>query len=183
MLLTGDGIARDPPRAIELLTLAAEAGDTQAAAALGAAHANGEGTPQSWPEGIKWTRKAAEAGDPAALTNIGIAYDLGIPGQPDPAEALVWYSKAASLGFNPAKVRLGGLYETGMGVGRGNPPVRQIRVIAAGNGFHDVRPSACRDSCSWRSWRPAGFSPRRFRPRFFRLATHSWRAPSLRPSD
>lgn len=90
--LTGvGGFAADPPAGAALLRAAAEQGDADAAAALGAAYHGGLGVPASKPDAYAWTERAARLGN--LQGQVQTARDRLAAG--DPLGAFFWASVAA----------------------------------------------------------------------------------------
>jgi hypothetical protein len=102
----GDGVPKDPVRAVELFRKAANQGFAAAINDLGAMYANGEGVGQSYSEALSLYRVAAERGSPQANANLGNAYEIGQGVTKNYNEALAWYRKSADLGHKVAKQRI-----------------------------------------------------------------------------
>ena len=113
---TGDGVDKDPAKAIEWYQKAAEAGDTTAMVNLGVSYKTGDGVDKDPAKAIEWYQEAAEAGDTTAMRFLGVSYKTGDGVDKDPAKAIEWYQKAAEAGDTTAMVNLGVSYKTGDGV-------------------------------------------------------------------
>lgn len=74
---TGDGVAQDDGKALNLYRRAAELGHADAQMKLGYFYHNGKGTSQNYTEAVKWHRKAAEQGLSVAQYNLGICCQYG----------------------------------------------------------------------------------------------------------
>lgn len=118
-----DRAPREYQRAIEHLTVAAEAGLPDAQLMLGIAYYNGGALYRSRAEpdhrrGYEWIVRAAQAGVPLAWTWIGWAYKDGkaVPQDLERAAA-AWY-RAAELGDPPGANALALAYRDGIGVPR-----------------------------------------------------------------
>lgn len=105
-----------PAATPEALTLKANAGDANAAFALGAMHERGNGVRQNAAEAVKWYRKAAEQGHAAAQFNLALILAKGRGVAANPVEAAKWYERAAAQGDVQAATNLGILYAQGKGV-------------------------------------------------------------------
>ena len=108
----------EAPASTDLIK-AAERGDAEAQAILGACYQTGEHVPQSDTEAVKWWRKAAEQGHAFSQCSLGISYMKGSGGVPeDPAAAAEWWRKASEQGSSTAQALLGFLYMDGNGVAK-----------------------------------------------------------------
>jgi TPR repeat protein len=99
--LLGEGLPRNPERALELFRRSAETGHVVAAAKLGWMLVTGAGSPVDRPEGLRWLRKAAMAGYPEAMYNIYTTF-CKAPDLVSSDEALSSLRLAAEAGFLPA---------------------------------------------------------------------------------
>jgi len=115
--LPGAGV---PARAADLpaLARAAEAGDADAALALGTAYDTGRGVAADPSAALHWYEIAAERGNAEAMFDVGVMYDSGTGVARDRAEAARWYEQAARAGHARAAYNLGLLYQQGDGVRR-----------------------------------------------------------------
>lgn len=99
MLLRGDGIAKDEPRAIALLEKAARVGHSGAAFRIGMLLANGEhGVVKDPTRALAYFRAGAAGGEAEAFFNIGAAYASARGVKRDYAEALGWLIVARQHG-------------------------------------------------------------------------------------
>jgi hypothetical protein len=71
-LLTGDGVALDPPQAAALLAAAAGEGEAEAAALMATVEAMGIAGPQNWERAFDWLRRAAALGSDGARAQLGL---------------------------------------------------------------------------------------------------------------
>jgi Sel1 repeat len=104
--MTGQGVPKDLPRAVELIRDAAGKGNVIAQNALGFMYAHGNGVPKDNDQALAWNRKAAAQGAPNAQLSLGIAYEEGVIVKQDLEQAAMWYRKAAAFGLEDAKKRL-----------------------------------------------------------------------------
>jgi TPR repeat protein len=109
----GEGVDRDPVKAVELITRAAGAGHPEAMAGMGYLHMIGEGVEQDETKALEWLRKAAESGSLKAKGNLGVLLRTGKNIQLSNDESLRMLHEAADGGFVEAKSYLGRLYFTG----------------------------------------------------------------------
>ena len=75
---------------------AAEQGDAEAQASLGALYEHGAGVPQDYAEAVKWDRKAAEQGDGGGQFLLGGLYEKGLGVPEDYVIAYMWCNLAAA---------------------------------------------------------------------------------------
>jgi hypothetical protein len=100
---------RDDAEVIELLTQAAEAGNSEAMNDLGYMYA--WAGPKNFEKARQYWEKAAAAGNTDAMCNLGYMFDHDDYGVArDPMEASQRYEKAAAAGNAEAVYRLGRLY-------------------------------------------------------------------------
>ena len=101
-LLRGDGLAKDIPRALDLLERAANGGVGTAAFRLGMIYDDGQGVTQDRQRALNYFRAAAAVGEAEAFYNIGAAY-IGARGvKRDYTEGLAWIILAAKRGAGGA---------------------------------------------------------------------------------
>jgi len=100
--LWGEGVEEDIPAGAKWLKQAAELGESDAQAYLGAMFAHGMGVEENITIALRWLRKAAEQDNNIALRELGFLYDegKGVPQSREEATRLI--SKAASLGDQKA---------------------------------------------------------------------------------
>jgi hypothetical protein len=96
--LCGEGVEEDIPAGAKWLKQAAELGEADAQAYLGAMFAHGMGVEENIPIALRWLRKAAEQDNNIALRELGFLYDEGKGVSQSREEATRLISKAASLG-------------------------------------------------------------------------------------
>ncbi len=98
------------------LRKAAEQGDADSQAGLGAAYFSGLGVPQDYAEAMRWYRKAADQGDARAQVAVGWMYATGTGVPQNYTEAVKWIRKSADQGYGWAQSVLGSMYFEGTGV-------------------------------------------------------------------
>ncbi|WP_244060850.1 tetratricopeptide repeat protein, partial [Aeromonas caviae] len=69
---------------------AAEKGDIDSQATLGAMYWLGEGVPQDDKQAVAWFRKAAEQGNAEAQFNLGVMYSTGQGVPQDIQQVVTW---------------------------------------------------------------------------------------------
>ena len=95
---------------------AAEKGDAEAQANLGALLAEGQGVDKDVKAAVAWFRKAAEQGRADAQAALAWAYHTGEGLDKDESQAVAWYRKAAAQGNVDAQFNLGLMLLHGQGV-------------------------------------------------------------------
>lgn len=101
------GRAGNMPGSLALLKLAAESGDTRAAAEIGLALVEGRGVPADPEAGRKWLEAATKDGWIDALYTLGVVYDKGLGVPRDPIVAEKWWLRAADQRDAQAQFNLG----------------------------------------------------------------------------
>ncbi|OGV66124.1 MAG: hypothetical protein A2283_15270 [Lentisphaerae bacterium RIFOXYA12_FULL_48_11] len=112
----GDGVEKDPVKALELLMKAAERGNAGAQGGLGIIYASGDGVEKNQVKAIEWYTKAAIQGNAVAQSLLAACYATGDGVAKNKAKAVEWYTKAAERGRPEAQCWLGLFYATGDGV-------------------------------------------------------------------
>lgn len=101
------GLTRDLPRALALMTKAAESGLVPAQAEAGRAWIMGvPGVPADPARGVVLLKRAAEWRFPAAAALLGQVYEQGVGVPRDLAAAAAWYQKAIEFGLKEAEPAL-----------------------------------------------------------------------------
>jgi serine/threonine protein kinase len=133
-------LLESPPEAtIDLLRMAADAGDTDAMVDLGDSYAAGSIVVGDDAEAARWYQRAADASNARGMLNIGAMYLLGTGVGKDDAAAASWFQKAADLGNPSAMFDLGWLYENGRGVSKNPRTALQLYQHAAASGNEEAR--------------------------------------------
>ncbi len=132
---TGNGVARDPAKAVKWLRKAAEQGSARAQCLLGLKYTNGDGVKPDKVEGVRWLRRAAEKDLAEAQFDLGMSYANGEGVPKNPVEAVTWYRKAADQGLPDAECELGNCYLEGNGVPKDIPEGIKWTRRAADQGF------------------------------------------------
>jgi hypothetical protein len=118
MYATGDGVARDPAKAVEWYRQAADKGDATAENNLAIFYEAGEFVPRDMAEAARLYRKAAEQGAAIAQYNLAVLCRIGLGVPKDGEQAASWSKKAAMQGQGNAQALLGSMYSRGEGVPR-----------------------------------------------------------------
>ncbi len=130
--LRGEGVPRDPVRALEAFRRAAELGHPGAMREIGNAYAAGAaGLEQSWSEALHWWQRAAARGDPVAAFNAARVLEKGRDVPRDPAQAVALYTQASRAGYAPAKTNLAIMLYRGDGAPRDLARARALFLEAA----------------------------------------------------
>lgn len=98
---------KEPDLDLTPLIQKAEAGDSEAQAALGIFYVAGREVAQNVPEGIRWLEKAAKSDDARALYYWGLCFLDGIGMNVDHAKGRELIQRSMELGYAPAKMFLG----------------------------------------------------------------------------
>ena len=88
---------KDPGKAFDLFTKAAELGLPVAMNNIGLMFYEGNGVEQDYARAMEWFKKAAELGFPEAMTAIGWMFEKGNGVEQDYDKAVEWYEKANAL--------------------------------------------------------------------------------------
>jgi hypothetical protein len=115
-----EGAPKDPVRAMEWYTRAAQQGLPAAQFELGRQYAIGDIVPRDAVEAAKWLGRAAEQGYPRAMTSLGNLYQEGNGIPHDDLKALDLFRRAAELGDKGAQAAIGRRYALGHGVAQDN---------------------------------------------------------------
>ena len=99
-------VERDYAKALELYTMAGEAGDAAAQARVGYMYQNALGVPADYDLAMEWNNRAAEQGDPQGQEQIGYLYQEGLGVTKSLDEASRWYAKAKDGGSEWAAAML-----------------------------------------------------------------------------
>lgn len=109
----GQGVAKNVPKAEDLLSESAKAGNADAMVGLGFLSLSGEIGPKDESKAVEWFRKGAAAGSLKAKFNLGLMLRQGKSIEPSNEESLELLHEAAQGGLPEARSYLGQLYFTG----------------------------------------------------------------------
>jgi TPR repeat protein len=98
MLLSGEHIKKDIPKAVEYLSAAAHGGNAHAMYQLGKLYLSGEDVPKDPATALRWFTDSAERGDTAAQYVLGKLYLAGEVVAKDTTAAFQWVSQSADQG-------------------------------------------------------------------------------------
>jgi TPR repeat protein len=113
----GYGVAKDPPKGVPYLRMAAEHGSLEGQWVLSTLYEFGyAGMPVDYAESFKWAMKAAQRGHMIAQHNVAGSYFHGRGVEQNLDQARYWYTKAAEQGFAHSEWMLGEIYFRGDGV-------------------------------------------------------------------
>ena len=124
----GNGVPRDPYRALELYERAAEGGSPDGAINLAAALFAGQLVDKDVPRAIELFRTASEAGSPVATFNLGVLAQGGLVG--DDADAFELFQRAGQEGEPRGYRAAAVLLDEGRGINRN--PSRAARLLLRG---------------------------------------------------
>lgn len=102
-------------RAMQILSLLAEKGNTDAMHRCAIMYQNGLGVAVSKDAAFKWMQKAAEQGHELAQHGLGFMYMEGDCVEQNGALAVKWFTKAAEQGLQGSQTTLGMMYAQGLG--------------------------------------------------------------------
>lgn len=105
--LKGDGVEKDPAKAVELLTEAADVGSLEALVELATCYMNGTGCLKDVGNAIDLYTKAADGGLPAGLRELGNCYRNANGVEKDIEKAHELWTKAGELGDGKSLLNLG----------------------------------------------------------------------------
>ena len=114
--------------------MAAEQGDAEAQATLGAMYYIGIGVRRDNDKALRWYREATDQGYAEAQAALGTMYHQGHGVPKDSAAAAGWYRKAAEQGVAEAQWLLGQMYAGGGGVPQDDVQAYAWMVISAMGG-------------------------------------------------
>jgi hypothetical protein len=136
---SGDGVEKDPVKAVELYREAAEQGDAKALFNLGNSYESGEGVSQDIRKAFFFWRKAAEIGEPEIWFRLACNYSAGFGGTSrDSVKAVFWLEKASAQGHAQAKCDLGVHCYYGNGVRKNSKKALELWSSAAELGIRDA---------------------------------------------
>jgi hypothetical protein len=128
------GVAKDPDKALEWYTLAAEQGDRNAQYKLGEIFETGELVEQDMQAAFHWYRKAAEQNHPNAEFLTGLMYSRGEGTVKDDMLAAKWLQKAAANGHVFAQYHLAEILWHGRGVKQNKEEALRLYHLVASYG-------------------------------------------------
>ncbi|MGD9638023.1 MAG: tetratricopeptide repeat protein [Alphaproteobacteria bacterium] len=114
MLFDGDGgLAKDIPKAIEIIRNAGEKGSVLAQSKLAQLFSDDKFYLKNDKDALYWYLKAAQSGNLLAQYEVGNRYELGIGVDKDLKTAVKWFGEAAQKGSPEAQYRLGMMFFMG----------------------------------------------------------------------
>jgi TPR repeat protein len=140
-LLAGQGTARDPARAAELLAGLANEGDNEAARQLAMMYARGAPLAQDGARAVELLQTAASRGDGRAATTLGRLYEQGTGLPASAQQAAAWYGQAAAAGDPEGMVELARCLRRGIGT-RHDPQLAFRWLVEAATRHRSVRAGA-----------------------------------------
>lgn len=112
----GEGVQKDPAKAVEWFRRSAEQGNAKSKGWLGILYVQGVHLPREAVKGLELLRQSADEGDARAQGFLGLLYQVGAEVPLDLAKAVDWTRKAAEQGDSLAQAQIGDMYERGIGV-------------------------------------------------------------------
>lgn len=129
------GLSVDGEQAFNWYSKAAEQGNHQAQANVGAMCYMGTGVKKNAEEAVRWLSAAADGGDINGLFNLAVLYKKGEGIEQDDEKAADLYREAAELGHYPSQSRLGYMYAQGEGVSKDRVQAYLWLTLAAQHGI------------------------------------------------
>ena len=111
MYQKGQGVDKDPGKALMWLKKVADLGDANAQLAIGEMYADGDGLSRDDAQAVTWFQKAAEQGNAKAYYNLGVMSFEGRGTPQDDVKAMEFWRKAASLNYFSAQGKINDLYD------------------------------------------------------------------------
>lgn len=112
----GEGVERDPTKALSLFLEAAKQNEPSALANTGECYMYGIGTKKNMKLAISFLSRACDYDIPEALSSLGTIYVTGDGVDANPQKAVTFFSRAAEQNFPEAIANLGRCYFEGVGV-------------------------------------------------------------------
>jgi len=100
--MLGDGVPRDPGKAVAWYRAAADSGNPEAQDAMGIIYMSGDGVDRDKAAAVAWYQRAARQGNADAMFNLGTAYYNGDGVAVDDAWAFAWFTLAKQAGSGDA---------------------------------------------------------------------------------
>lgn len=140
-LLRGEGVAKDPAKAFELMKAAADQGFADALGGVGYFYNVGQVVTKDQKQAVEWFRKGAEKGSARSQFNLGTVL-LDTRGgdaeesTPSRQEGLQWILKSAEQGFPEAAWTYGrALFQGRFGLAKEPQKALPFMELAAGQGL------------------------------------------------
>ncbi|KAF0187214.1 MAG: hypothetical protein FD163_489 [Hyphomonadaceae bacterium] len=130
--------AGDAAGARQLMTRAADMGDTRAQNRLAKMYERGEGVTRDLTQARRWTERAAQAGSRQAQHNLGVYFSEGAGAQQDFNRATENFRRAARRGLPDSQYNLGLMAEQGLGGTRSSREAYYWYALAAKSGDGDA---------------------------------------------
>ena len=109
----GEGVAKDPARALLWLQEAAKQNDAEAFGGIGWAYANGYGVAKDLDKAYALYLRGAQAGNAQCQALLAECYAKGVGTKRDMVSSLTWYKEAAIQGDADAQLFMGTAYFEG----------------------------------------------------------------------
>jgi len=131
----GIGVPKDPAKALEYFTIAANGNHAEALFNLGVYYVTGLAGETNLTKAIECFKRSAEQNHPDALFNLAVHYTKGIGVDVDLEKASEYTKKASDLGQPEAEYNLAVMYATGTGVAKDQEAAAQHFLNVAEQGF------------------------------------------------
>jgi WD40 repeat protein/TPR repeat protein len=116
LYMTGEGLARDPEKAVAWLEKSADTGSDAAMFYLGRIYLYGIGIPGNYNKAYQWFKRGSDAGNFSALNGLGALYSNGYGVSQDLSKAFDAFQRSAAAGNVLAMYNLAKSYDAGEGV-------------------------------------------------------------------
>jgi WD40 repeat protein/TPR repeat protein len=116
LYMTGEGLPRDPEKAVAWLEKSADTGSDAAMFYLGRIYLYGIGIPENYNKAYQWFKRGGDAGNFSALNGLGALYSNGYGVSQDLSKAFDAFQRSAAAGNVLAMYNLAKSYDDGEGV-------------------------------------------------------------------
>jgi len=129
----GEGVPRDPAKALELLGRSARQGFSRAQTEYARFFVTGLAGPPDYAQAREWYRKAIAQDNYLAMNELGLMYMRGLGGPNDYGEAMVLFTRGSRYSA-PAMSNMALLYELGWGTPQNLIEACALYTVAAERG-------------------------------------------------
>jgi uncharacterized protein len=137
MYESGNGVAKDEPRAVKLYRTACNAHYAKGCNDLGNMYLDGRGVVKDAPRAIELYSEACNTGEPMGCSNLGNVYANGWDVPKDEPRAVELYTEACNAGNADGCFNLGNMYADALGVAKDEPRAVELYTEACNAGNAD----------------------------------------------
>ncbi len=134
MYASGQGVEKNPGRALELFQASAAQDHPGGQTGVGYLYGVGEAVPKDEEEAIRWYRMAVAKEFPAAQYNLGLSYRRGTGVPASDEEAVRLWQAAAAQGNASAQHSLANMYANGLAVEKDVEEAARLYQLSADQG-------------------------------------------------